>query len=127
MRIPDLGYLLPHTSSPGSSLFRIRWRRAGQLTITPGPLKLAPLKQGSGRLDLSAEPVAYFAETPETSAYETLARRETVALSLRGLEQRVLLSMATLSAGRQERIELVSPTAPCWTFHDPQSAPTIST
>lgn len=95
MKITDLGFLTEHHLPTGTSLFRIQWVRARRSTLVRGPLKLPPPGTGGGRFDLRHEAVAYLAETPETAAYETLARRETTILSLASLADRRLLTMRT--------------------------------
>jgi hypothetical protein len=95
MKITDLGFLTHQYLPTSSSLFRIQWARARRSTVVRGALKLPPPGTGGGRFDLQREAVAYFAEVPETAAYETLARRETTLLSLGSLAQRRLLTLHT--------------------------------
>ncbi|WP_200379725.1 RES domain-containing protein [Rubrivivax gelatinosus] len=100
MKISDLGYL-PETHLPeGSSLFRIQWARPRASSVSRGPLKLPVAGTGHGRFDLTAHPVAYLAESPETAADETLARRETVSMSISTLLKRRLLTLHTTRSTR---------------------------
>jgi hypothetical protein len=65
-------------------MYRMQRTRKGPTTICIGPLRLTPACGLTGRFDLPATPVGYFAESPQTTAYETIARREATALSVAG-------------------------------------------
>lgn len=56
---------------------------------------MPPLSIRAGRFDLQSAPVGYFAETPETAGYETIARREMTMASLRAIGQRTLMCFET--------------------------------
>ncbi|CAN5294838.1 hypothetical protein BH11PSE9_BH11PSE9_04060 [soil metagenome] len=93
MRLTDLQYAPEYPLLAHSVLHRIQRIRSRAGAVSVGPLRLPPAGLLVGRFDLSAEVVGYFAESPETAIYETLARREATLLSLADIGKRLLLSM----------------------------------
>ncbi|KDB52984.1 RES domain-containing protein [Sphaerotilus natans subsp. natans DSM 6575] len=91
MKLSDLTYCQEHTLPRLHSMYRIQRTRRTASTVAVGPVRLPPTGLMSGRFDLPDTPVGYFAEEPETAAYETLARREAHVLSIADLRQRSLL------------------------------------
>lgn len=95
MKLSDLQYI-PATDLPAPhALYRIQRQRARPGSLRLGRLLLPPSDLMCGRFDVRGQPVAYFAETPETAAYEVLCRREALALSMAELGQRNLLCVQT--------------------------------
>ncbi|WP_430699167.1 RES domain-containing protein [Rubrivivax gelatinosus] len=90
--------------------------------MSRGQLKLAVAVAvagtGHGRFDLAAHPVAHLAESPETAADETLARRETVSLSI---SMRLKHRLLTLHTTRSSHLGGASsrPLSPCRMSSDP--------
>lgn len=76
MKLSDLTYCQEHTLPRLHSMYRIQRTRRTASTVAIGPVRLPPTGLMGGRFDLPDRPVGYFAEEPETAAYETLARRE---------------------------------------------------
>lgn len=93
MKLHDLQYLPPVTLPASQTVYRIQRSRARPGGVTIGPLKLAPIGDLSGRFALPMAETGYFAESPETAVYESLVRREAVALSLSHAAQRQLLCL----------------------------------
>lgn len=93
MNLQDIQFLTPYKLPPGQSLFRVQRRTATANTIRRGPLKLAPLGMAAGRFDVTAAPSAYLAESPETSLYESVFRREATGVSLARLAQQELVTV----------------------------------
>lgn len=91
MKLSDLTYCQEHILPRLHSMYRIQRTRRTTSTVAIGPVRLPPTGLLSGRFDLPRTPVAYFAEEPETAAYETLARREALALSMADLQSRSML------------------------------------
>ncbi|WP_442777241.1 RES family NAD+ phosphorylase [Sphaerotilus montanus] len=91
MKLSDLTYCQEHTLPRLHSMYRIQRTRRTASTVAIGAVRLPPTGLLTGRFDLPNAPVGYFAEEPETAAYETLARREAKALSMTDLETRSLL------------------------------------
>lgn len=73
------------------SMYRLQRIRRSATTVCIGALRLPPTGLLTGRFDLPDMPVGYFGESPQTAAYETVARREAEGLSLADLRQRSLL------------------------------------
>ncbi|MEJ6002502.1 RES family NAD+ phosphorylase [Paucibacter soli] len=82
-------YLLPATTA----VFRIQCSKPRPGTRRVGKLRLAPPGLMRGRFDLHDDLVGYFAMQPCTAAYEALARREKMWLSLAEVAKRELLCM----------------------------------
>ena len=91
MKLSDLTYCQEHTLPRLHSMYRIQRTRRTASTVAIGPVRLPPTGLMGGRFDLPDRPVGYFAEEPETAAYETLARREAHVLSMADLRLRSLL------------------------------------
>jgi hypothetical protein len=91
MKLSDLTYCQEHTLPRLHSMYRIQRTRRTASTVVIGAVRLPPIGLLAGRFDLPTVPVGYFAEEPETAAYETLARREAIALSITELQSRSLL------------------------------------
>jgi RES domain len=98
MNLKDLEYVPTATLPALQTVYRVQRTAALSTTVTVGPLLLPPAGLLSGRFDLATMDVGYFAETPETAAFEALARREAKTLSLAVLGQRGLICVqATLA------------------------------
>lgn len=91
MKLTDLEYAPTFDLLAPSALFRIQRSRARPGTVRIGRLLLPPSTLLNGRFDVSGVPVGYFAEAPDTAAYEALARRETTSLSVQTIAARSLL------------------------------------
>lgn len=91
MKLSDLTYCQEHTLPRLHSMYRIQRTRRTSATVAIGAVRLPPTGLLTGRFDLPDQPVGYFAEAPETAAYETLARREALTLSIAALRVRSLL------------------------------------
>jgi hypothetical protein len=87
---PDL--ILPEHSV----LYRIQRRRPRRGAVPIGPIRVPQRGGLIGRFDVVTDEVGYFAESPETAIYETLARREATHLSQSELRRRVLLVLHTV-------------------------------
>ena len=98
MNLKDLEYVPAATLPALQTVYRVQRTVALSATVTIGPLLLPPAGLLSGRFDLAAVDVAYFAETPETAAFEALARREAKTLSLAVLRQREVICVQATSA-----------------------------
>ena len=95
MKLSTLEFVPSRILTAPQILYRIQRLRARAGTLSVGPLRVAPAHLLAGRFDLKGVPVGYFAETPETAAYETFARRETLHVSAATLAQRGLLCVKT--------------------------------
>ena len=93
MKLHDLDYLPPLILPASQTVYRIQRGRARLGLTRMGPLKLAPAGDMSGRFALASEVTGYFAESPETAAYEALVRREAVWLSVSNASLRELLCL----------------------------------
>ena len=93
MKLKDIQFLSPYKLPAGQSLYRVQRRAVTTKTIQRGPLKLAPLGMAVGRFDLKATPCAYLAESPETSLYESVFRREVTGVSMTRLAQQELVTV----------------------------------
>jgi RES domain len=91
MQLSDLTYCQEHTLPRLHSMYRIQRTRRNASTVVIGAVRLPPTGGQNNRFDLPTIPVGYFAEEPETAAYEGLARREAQALSIADLRTRSLL------------------------------------
>lgn len=111
MNLQDIQFLTPYKLPAGQSLYRVQRKTATPETIRRGPLKLAPLGMGVGRFDLTATPCAYLAESPETSLYESVFRREATGVSLTRLAQQELL---TVQITQEIDVGDLRPHAPSW-------------
>lgn len=74
------------------AMHRIQHTNITEHTIVVGPVYLGPLEM-TARFDLRDVPVGYFAKTPQTAAYETIARREEVFISKGRVSTKSLLSV----------------------------------
>jgi len=97
MRIVDLQNSLHFDLLPPKLLFRVQHSSvsAGTVKIGRQLLLLPPSNLLSGRFDITGQPVAYFAERPETAIYEAICRREVTGVSLALIKKRSLLSVKT--------------------------------
>ncbi|MBX3600435.1 MAG: RES family NAD+ phosphorylase [Rubrivivax sp.] len=84
--------------------------RPGSVVI--GPLILPPPGLLACRFDLAAQPVGYFGLQDVTAVYETLARRDSVAIALAIVQARVLLTARLATTGL--RIADLRPHASHW-------------
>lgn len=91
MKLSDLEFAPTFDLLAPSALFRIQRSRARAGTVRIARLLLPPSTLLNGRFDVAGVPVGYFAEAPDTAAYEALARRETTALSIQTIAGRSLL------------------------------------
>lgn len=95
MKLHDLQYLPPVTLPASQTVYRVQRTRARPGSVAIGPLRMAPIGDMSGRFALAQTETSYFAESPETAIYESLVRREAVALSLSHAATRQLLCLRT--------------------------------
>lgn len=111
MKLRDLQYLPPTTLATAQTVYRVQRTKPRPGATTIGALKLAPAGDMSSRFAVTSLPAGYFAESPETAVYESLVRREAVALSISNAANRVLLCLRTTRA-----INLLDlrPHAPSW-------------
>jgi hypothetical protein len=93
MKLHDLQYLPPVTLAASQTVYRVQRTKARPGAASIGPLKLAPVGDMSGRFALAKTETGYFAESPETAIYESLVRRESVALSISAAAGRQLLCL----------------------------------
>lgn len=100
MKLVELTHYEERVLSRLHSMYRMQRTRKGPTTVCIGSLRLPPTGGLTGRFDLPATPVGYFAESPQTSAYETIARREATGLSVADLHQRSLLWVQLTAAVR---------------------------
>lgn len=94
MTVPSIGHA-PFVLPAGTALHRVQRDRPWSGTVSIGPVRLPPTGLLAGRFDLAGHPSAAFALQPLTAVYETQARRDAVAVSMRVLAQRELLSVVT--------------------------------
>ena len=95
MPLHELQYLPPVTLSASQTVYRVQRIKARPGAVTTGALKTAPIGDMSGRFALTGAATGYFAESPETAVYESLARREAVWLSISNAARRQLLCLRT--------------------------------
>lgn len=95
MKLADLRYIPHFDLLAPQLLFRVQHStvRAGTVKIGTRLLLLPPTNLLSGRFDIAGEPVAYFAERPETAIYEAICRREAIGVSYALMAKRSLLSV----------------------------------
>lgn len=111
MKLHDLQYLPPITLAASQTVYRVQRVKTRPGTASIGPLKLAPAGDMSGRFALAEAPTGYFAESPETAIYESLVRREALALSLSHAASRQLLCLRTT---KQMQLLDLRPHASSW-------------
>ncbi len=111
MNLQDIQFLAPYKLAAGQSLYRVQRRTAISGTTRRGPLKLAPPGVTAGRFDLEATPCAYLAESPETSLYESVFRREVTGVSLTRLAQ---LELVTVQITHESEFGDLRPHASSW-------------
>ena len=95
MKLHDLQYLPPVILPASQTVYRVQRMKAHPGAVTVGPLKMAPIGDMSGRFALTKTETGYFAESPETTIYESLVRREAVSLSISNAASRQLLCLRT--------------------------------
>jgi hypothetical protein len=95
MKLHDLLYLPPVILPASRTVYRVQRARTRPGTAAIGPLKMAPVGDMSGRFALANNICCYFAESPETAIYESLVRREALALSISNAARRQLLCLQT--------------------------------
>ncbi|WP_082485680.1 RES family NAD+ phosphorylase [Acidovorax sp. Leaf84] len=97
MKLADLQYIPQFDLLAPQLLFRVQHSSARPGTVKIGTrlLLLPPSNLLSGRFDIAGQPVAYFAERPETALYEAICRREAVGISYALMAKRSLLSVQT--------------------------------
>ena len=97
MKLADLQYIPHFDLLAPQLLFRVQHSSARPGTVKIGTrlLLLPPSNLLSGRFDVAGQPVAYFAERPETALYEAICRREAVGVSYAMMAKRSLLSVQT--------------------------------
>jgi len=97
MKLADLQYVPHFDLLAPQALFRVQHSRASAGTVKVGNrlLLLPPSHLLSGRFDIAGQPVAYFAERPETAVYEVVCRREAKGVSMALMAKRSLLSVQT--------------------------------
>lgn len=110
MKLHDLQYLPPVTLPASQTVYRVQRIKARPGAVAIGPLKIAPIGDMSGRFALASTATAYFAESPETALYESLVRREAMALSISNAATRQLLCLRT----RPLRLLDLRPHAASW-------------
>lgn len=97
MKLANLQYIPQFDLLAPQLLFRVQHSsaRAGTVKIGTRLLLLPPSNLLSGRFDIAGQPVAYFAERPETAIYEAICRREVIGVSYTLTATRSLLSVQT--------------------------------
>jgi len=95
MKLADFQYAPELSLAEHATLYRVQRLRSRPGTVAIGPLRVPPRGLLVGRFDLVDGEVAYFAESPETALYETLARREALTLPMEALRIRALLALGT--------------------------------
>ncbi len=98
MKLADLEFAPSFDLPAPSVLFRIQRSRARHGSLRVGRILLPPTHLLSGRFDIAGVAVGYFAEAPETAAYESLCRREAAALSIKLAAMRTLVCLQTSRA-----------------------------
>lgn len=95
MKLADLEFT-PSVDLPAPLvLYRIQRIRARRGSVRIGRILLPPADLLGGRFDIAGVAVGYFAEAPETAAYESLCRREATGVSLKAASLRTLLCVQT--------------------------------
>ena len=97
MKLAELEHAVDFTLPSPSILYRVQRLRSRRGAVAVGPLRVPRRGLLLNRFDLINDESAYFADSSETAVYETLARREAVALSLSALAGRALLTLQTTS------------------------------
>ena len=97
MKLADLQYIPHFDLLAPQFLFRVQHSsaRAGTVRIGTRLLLLPPSNLLSGRFDIAGQPVAYFAEQPETALYEAICRREAMGVAYALMAERSLLRVQT--------------------------------
>ena len=95
MKLVELEHAVDFTLPSPSILYRVQRLRSRRGAVAVGPLRVPPRGLLLNRFDLVDDEVAYFAESSETAAYETLARREATSLSMTAVASRALLTLQT--------------------------------
>ena len=95
MKLTDLEFVPSFELLAPTILYRIQRSRARRGSVRAGRILLPPSHLLSGRFDVNGVPVGYFAEAPETAVYESLCRREAVAVSMQSAALRTLLCVQT--------------------------------
>ncbi len=80
--------------------YRIQRTRPRSDSVRRRGFIIAPAGTASGRFDLPNEPTAYLADSPQTSLYESLFRREALVCPLAQLKSRSLVSWRTVAGLR---------------------------
>lgn len=111
MKLHDLQYAPTTSLAVSQTVYRVQRSRAHPDSVRVGALRLAPAADTSSRFAIGTEPVAYFAESPETALYESLVRREAVLLSMKMVSARALLCLRTT---RSLQLLDLRPHAPSW-------------
>jgi len=95
MNLRTLDEIAPYSLGRHQDVYRVQRWRADPDGPARGPLRVAPAGIGRGRFDLPDQRVAYFADSPETAAFETIGRRELTFIALDGLRSAELLCVKT--------------------------------
>lgn len=95
MKLVELEHAVDFTLPSPSILYRVQRRRSRRGAVAVGALRVPPRGLLLNRFDLVDDEVAYFAESSETTVYETLARREATSLSMSTVACRALLTLQT--------------------------------
>lgn len=113
MNLADIQYVPHFDLLAPQMLFRVQRTRAsaGSVRIGRKLLLLPPSHLLCGRFDIAGQPVAYFAERPETAIYEAICRREATGVSYALMARRSLLSVRTSA---EVRLLDLRPHAPSW-------------
>jgi hypothetical protein len=99
MKFKDLNPSIIELAAP-SVFYRVQLIRSRSKSVQINGLSMPPVGLMYGRFCLPDEPVAYLADSQETSLYESLLRRETTSRSLTELRRRYLVEFATTGALR---------------------------
>jgi hypothetical protein len=99
MKFKDLNPSIIELAAP-SVFYRVQLIRSRSKSVQINGLTMPPVGLMYGRFCLPDEPVAYLADSQETSLYESLLRRETTSRSLTELRRRCLVEFATTGALR---------------------------
>lgn len=81
----------------GQSWYRVQLTKALKGSMRVSGFILPPAGAMAGRFDLVDEPVAYLADSEETTLYERFFRRETRAVHVDQLKQRALTVFTTIA------------------------------
>lgn len=95
MKLEKLKYESTFVLPANAALFRTQASRARKGSIRLGNLRLPPSDLMKGRFDVHGVPVGYFAQSPLTSIYESMCRRDSVMVSNALLAKRHLLCFNT--------------------------------